>query len=267
MQVGNQGWRGLWANVGDVASPVPPPRTPPPPTPPNPHGTPQLRYEVGERIALLTHYAWVGALLTYVCVTVSPAAAVALFATAQMLGGLLLAIAFGVGHNGMPTYDAAAKPGFAELAITTTRNVDDSPFVGWFMGGLHYQIEHHIFPTGAGWDGAPCWGVAAGTTGRVVLRVVWQRRSLVRGSQARVARRTHTSPVAPGQRPLRPRSAAPQPEGGARARGAHCAQARHPVPVRRAAAARIARAPRRGAPARGAASGARGATSLCPLSR
>ena len=33
--------------------------------------------------------------------------------------------------------------------MTTTRNVDDTlgGLVGWFMGGLHYQVEHHIFPT------------------------------------------------------------------------------------------------------------------------
>lgn len=107
-----------------------------------------MRYEIGERIALTLHYVWFGALLVWVAMNVGVGAAVALFCTAQMLGGLLLAVAFGVGHNGMPTYDASAKPGFAELAVTTTRNVNDSPLVGWFMGGLHYQIEHHIFPTG-----------------------------------------------------------------------------------------------------------------------
>ena len=62
-----------------------------------------------------------------------------------MLAGLLLAVAFGVGHNGMAVYDADKAPGFAELQVTTTRNVDETPFTSWFMGGLHYQIEHHLF--------------------------------------------------------------------------------------------------------------------------
>lgn len=106
-----------------------------------------LRYELLERLALVAHYAWLGATLTYVAVVGSPAAAAVLLATAQMLGGLLLALAFGVGHNGMPVYEPGRKPGFAELAVTTTRNVDDGLLVGWFMGGLHFQIEHHIFPT------------------------------------------------------------------------------------------------------------------------
>ena len=36
-----------------------------------------------------------------------------------MFSGLLIAIAFGVGHNGMPVFDADKKPGFAELAVRT----------------------------------------------------------------------------------------------------------------------------------------------------
>lgn len=49
----------------------------------------------------------------------------------------------------MLVYDADKKPGFAELQVTTTRNVTNNAFVSWFMGGLQHQIEHHIFPTGA----------------------------------------------------------------------------------------------------------------------
>ena len=97
-----------------------------------------------ERVALLTHYAWYCGLIY---ATMTPGNAAVFVAVSQMFSGLLIAIAFGVGHNGMPCVDADRKPGFAELAITTTRNVDDAPFTGWFMGGLHHQIEHHIFPT------------------------------------------------------------------------------------------------------------------------
>merc|ERR1711924_137744 len=63
------------------------------------------------------------------------------------MGGLLIGIAFGVGHNGMALYDHANPPPFGVLQISTTRNVHDNGFTGWFMGGLHYQIEHHLFPT------------------------------------------------------------------------------------------------------------------------
>jgi acyl-lipid Delta6-acetylenase / acyl-lipid (9-3)-desaturase len=30
--------------------------------------------------------------------------------------------------------------------ITTGHNIDHSPFVDWYFGGLNYQVEHHIFP-------------------------------------------------------------------------------------------------------------------------
>ena len=35
----------------------------------------------------------------------------------------------------------------AARQVITTRNVHDSPFVRFFMGGLECQIEHHLFPT------------------------------------------------------------------------------------------------------------------------
>lgn len=105
-----------------------------------------LRYEGAERMALLGHWAWYTALMA---ATMDARTAAAYFVVSQTAAGLLIALAFGTGHNGMTVYDADKKPGFAELQVTTTRNVDDTPLVGWFMGGLHYQIEHHIFPTGA----------------------------------------------------------------------------------------------------------------------
>lgn len=79
---------------------------------------------------------------------------VAFLLVSQTACGFFLAIVFGLGHNGMAVYDypapeakEAAPANFLELQATTTRNVHDNWLVGWFMGGLHYQIEHHLFPT------------------------------------------------------------------------------------------------------------------------
>lgn len=47
---------------------------------------------------------------------------------------------------GMTVYPFTNRPHFLPLQVTTTRNVHDSLLVGWFMGGLQYQIEHHICP-------------------------------------------------------------------------------------------------------------------------
>lgn len=47
----------------------------------------------------------------------------------------------------MTVFDAGTQPDFYRFQILTTRNVDGPWFVGWFMGGLHHQVEHHLFPT------------------------------------------------------------------------------------------------------------------------
>jgi hypothetical protein len=47
---------------------------------------------------------------------------------------------------GMAVFDYDARPEFLPLQVLTTRNVNDWGLVGWFMGGLHHQVEHHIFP-------------------------------------------------------------------------------------------------------------------------
>lgn len=102
----------------------------------------KLRYEVGERIALSLHALWYFGLMYY---TMDPLTAFAFFCVSQMSCGLFLAIAFGVGHNGMAVYNIEDRRGFAEMQVTTTRDVVDTAFNSWFTGGLHFQIEHHLF--------------------------------------------------------------------------------------------------------------------------
>ena len=80
-----------------------------------------LRYEVLERAALLAHWAWMGALTVFAMPDFTTG--LAFFMLAQFASGMLIAVAFGVGHNGMLVYDADKKPGFAELQVTTTRNI------------------------------------------------------------------------------------------------------------------------------------------------
>lgn len=95
-----------------------------------------------EYISILGYYGWNLWLLS--CMPFLHA--LAFIFVSQCMCGLFLAIAFGVGHNGMSVYPYAARPGFGELQVTTTRNVDGSWLVGWFMGGLHLQVEHHLYP-------------------------------------------------------------------------------------------------------------------------
>jgi fatty acid desaturase len=108
-----------------------------------------IRYPLVEKLLITLHYAFFGS-VAYMAMG-SPLAAFGWWVMAECAGGILLAIPFGVGHNGMEIFDPASKPGFAELQVRTTRNVNELPydpvgFVGWFTGGLHLQVEHHLFP-------------------------------------------------------------------------------------------------------------------------
>lgn len=109
-----------------------------------------LQYPLLERVGILLHYVWMFALssgfgrfgMMY---------SVAYFLIATCSCGLFLALVFGLGHNGMATYDADARPDFWKLQVTTTRNITGGHgfpqfFVDWLCGGLQYQVDHHLFP-------------------------------------------------------------------------------------------------------------------------
>ncbi len=60
--------------------------------------------------------------------------------------GLLLGGVFALNHIGMPTVAAGTRVDFLRRQIIMSRNITDGPVVRFFMGGLQYQIEHHLFP-------------------------------------------------------------------------------------------------------------------------
>lgn len=109
-----------------------------------------LQYPVLEKAGIVLHYVWMAALSTGFG-RFSALYSIGYFLIATCSCGFLLAIVFGLGHNGMATYDADARPDFWKLQVTTTRNITGGHgfpqfFVEWFSGGLHYQVDHHLFP-------------------------------------------------------------------------------------------------------------------------
>ncbi|CAO3591754.1 unnamed protein product [Absidia cylindrospora] len=71
------------------------------------------------------------------------------FFLSQALTGYMLAMVFAMNHNGMPVitqYEAETME-FYEIQVITSRNVNMGWLGTWFMGGLNYQIEHHVYPT------------------------------------------------------------------------------------------------------------------------
>jgi len=76
----------------------------------------------------------------------SPVRAAAFIAVQQGVFGLYLGCSFAPNHKGMPTIDADARVGFAERQVLTARNVSGGRVIAFLLGGLNYQIEHHLFP-------------------------------------------------------------------------------------------------------------------------
>ncbi|MEW5317874.1 MAG: hypothetical protein WDW38_009138 [Sanguina aurantia] len=60
------------------------------------------------------------------------------------VSGFMTSFVFVQSHNGMEVYSDAKD--FASAQLVSTRNIDPSPLVDWWCGGLNYQIEHHLFP-------------------------------------------------------------------------------------------------------------------------
>jgi len=60
--------------------------------------------------------------------------------------GLYLGSAFAVSHIGMPVVAKDSKIDFFRRQVLMSRNVAGGRAAGFAMGGLNYQIEHHLFP-------------------------------------------------------------------------------------------------------------------------
>jgi len=60
---------------------------------------------------------------------------------------LYLGCSFAPNHKGMPLLEANSKMSFAQRQVITARNVRGGRCTNFILGGLNYQIEHHLFPT------------------------------------------------------------------------------------------------------------------------
>jgi fatty acid desaturase len=96
-------------------------------------------------IALLVAHAtfYVGA----VFVVLSPLRAVAFLVVQQGVFGFYLGCAFAPNHKGMTMPAPGQKLDFLCRQVTTSRNVKGRRALDIAMGGLNYQIEHHLFPS------------------------------------------------------------------------------------------------------------------------
>jgi fatty acid desaturase len=85
--------------------------------------------------------------LTVVLWVLSPLKALAFVAIQQAVFSLYLGCSFAPNHKGMPIIECDTEMSFARRQIITARNVAGGRFTNLMLGGLNYQIEHHLFPT------------------------------------------------------------------------------------------------------------------------
>jgi fatty acid desaturase len=104
----------------------------------------QQRWRRTELALVVTRLtAYVVILLTFL-----PLGKAAAFLAVQLATfGFCLGASFAPAHKGMPLIPATMKLDFLRRQVLVSRNIRGNPLVDWAMGGLNYQIEHHLFPS------------------------------------------------------------------------------------------------------------------------
>jgi fatty acid desaturase len=97
-----------------------------------------------EAILLAVHLA---AYLSVVFLVLSPVKAIVFMVVQQGLFGLYMGASFAPNHKGMPILQLADNDDFLRRQVLTSRNVHGGWLTDLALGGLNYQIEHHLFPS------------------------------------------------------------------------------------------------------------------------
>jgi fatty acid desaturase len=105
---------------------------------------PGLRHRGTEVALIAVHTA---AYLTLVVTTMTWLQGLVFMAIHQGLRGIYLGVSFAPNHKGMPVLSRADEADPFLRQVLTSRNIRGGPVVDWALGGLNYQIEHHLFPS------------------------------------------------------------------------------------------------------------------------
>jgi len=61
--------------------------------------------------------------------------------------GVYMGTSFAVNHTGMPIVPGDARLDFFSKQVRTSRNIKGGFWASVLLGGLNYQVEHHLFPS------------------------------------------------------------------------------------------------------------------------
>jgi len=103
-----------------------------------------LKHRMLEGSLLIAHCA---VYLSVLFLVLPPGMAIAFLAVHQGLFGLYLGSVFAPNHKGMPIRTGNDRADFLRRQVLTSRNVRGNWFTDIVLGGLNYQIEHHLFPS------------------------------------------------------------------------------------------------------------------------
>ena len=105
---------------------------------------PGCRHRAWEATLLTVHFAtYLGA----VFFVLPPVKAAVFVLVQQGVLGFYLGCSFAPNHKGMPILAASDKTDFLRRQVLTSRNVHGGWLTDFALGGLNYQIEHHLFPS------------------------------------------------------------------------------------------------------------------------
>ncbi|CAD5917555.1 MULTISPECIES: fatty acid desaturase family protein [Streptomyces] len=103
-----------------------------------------LKQRLLEGALLVGHFA---VYLSALFLVLPPGMAMAFLAVHQCLFGVYLGSVFAPNHKGMPIRSGKDRADFLRRQVLTSRNVRGNWFTDIALGGLNYQIEHHLFPS------------------------------------------------------------------------------------------------------------------------
>lgn len=85
--------------------------------------------------------------LTLVLLVLPPGKAAAFLGVQLGLFGFYMGMSFAPNHKGMPLVPHDMKLDFLRRQVLMSRNIRGGRTIDFLMGGLNYQIEHHLFPS------------------------------------------------------------------------------------------------------------------------
>ncbi|MFD5826454.1 fatty acid desaturase family protein [Lentzea sp. NPDC060358] len=103
-----------------------------------------IKHSGRERAVMIAHVVLYLGVVFWV---LSPVYAVAFVLVHQGLWGFYMGCSFAPNHKGMPVLGAGHTLDFLRKQVLTSRNIRGGWFTDFLLGGLNYQIEHHLFPS------------------------------------------------------------------------------------------------------------------------